>query len=62
MNKFIVQKDFAAIWLVDAGDHLDQRGFSRAILAQQCMYLTGTKPKGDPMQDLHPSEALGNIL
>jgi hypothetical protein len=33
MNMFIVQIDFAPVGLVDAGDHLDQRGFSRAVLS-----------------------------
>ena len=33
MNAFSIEIDFAPIWLMNAGDYLDQRGFSRAVLA-----------------------------
>src|SRR5512135_1750179 len=61
MNLAAIQVDLAAVWLVDAGDHLDQGRFSGAIFSQQGMDLAWDDVKRDTMQHFDASEALGNV-
>ena len=48
--------DAARIGLVDAGDHLDEGGLARAVLAGEAMDLCRADLQAHPLERLHPSE------
>ena len=54
--------DDAAVRLDGAGDGLDQRGFARAVLAQQRMHLPCYKIEGNPVKGKHARILLGDVL
>ena len=53
-NERAVPVNFAAIVRRDdAGDDLDERGFARAVLADQRVRFTAAQPERDVVQDLN---------
>ena len=62
MDGLALEFDDAAIARVDAGEDLDQRGFSRAILAHQRMNLASAQRQARFVQRLHALEILGDAL
>ena len=52
--------DLAFIGLVDAGEHFDQGGFARAVLAHQRVDFTGIQPQSHARERPHGSELFGN--
>jgi len=47
--------------LVGPGDHLDERGLARAVLAEQRMDLSGLQLKVHPAQSTHPGKRFRNL-
>ena len=47
------------IRLVDASEHLDQRGLSRAVLTDDRQHLTSVKVEADAVERVCPGECLG---
>jgi len=45
---------------VGARDDLHQRGFARAVFAQQGMHLARPKLEGNPSERAHGAESLGD--
>ena len=54
------QPHFAAVWLMNAGDDLDQGRFAGAILAEKRMDFAGVKRKRHVLQRLRRVEPLGD--
>jgi hypothetical protein len=58
---FALPRDDAAVGLMHAGEHLDQGGFARAVLAQNTMHLGRAHLEVDPFESLHTGETLGDF-
>ena len=56
-----VDKDLARIRLVGAGEDLDQRRFSCAVMAEQADHLAGTQIDGDAVHGLDAAEGDGDV-
>ncbi len=52
----------ARIGLMIAGDHLDQRRFARAVVAEQSHHFIRADFEVDIVQRLHFAEGLGDVL
>ena len=50
--------DRALVGLVDAGQHLDQRGLAGAVLAEQAVHLAGAHLQVHPVERAHAGELL----
>ncbi|BDC42070.1 hypothetical protein PTKU15_53670 [Paraburkholderia terrae] len=57
---FAREADFARVLLVYAREHIDERGFTRAVLAHQRMDFAGEKPEVDARQRLHAGKRLAD--
>src|SRR5699024_1721781 len=57
-----VDQDPAAVGLVDAGHHLDQRGLAGAVLAEEDLDLSGAHMDGDVVDHGDRAEGLAHPL
>ena len=55
---FAVEKDLARVHLVDAGEHLHHRRFSRAVLADQRVHLAALELKVAVVQRVNARKVL----
>ena len=60
-NALAVHQDRATGWLVEAGEHLDQRRLAGAIVAQQADDLAGQDRQRDVVERVDAGEALGDV-
>ncbi len=58
---FAVQKHLAGIGLIDSGDGAEQRGLSRAVLAQEGVYFPRPEREIDVPERLHAGKAFGDL-
>ena len=58
VDALAAQEDFAAVWLVYAGEQLDQRRLARAVGAQQRVDLALAKVEVNFVHGQRPAEAL----
>ena len=57
-RRLVLPRDLAAVGLVRAGQHLDQRGLAGAVLAEQAVHLAGADLEVDTVQRPHAGEDL----
>ena len=62
VHAFSVQKNFASVRLVDAGQDVHQRAFARAVFAEQRMHLSALKLEIHAIQRLDARKLLCNVL
>jgi hypothetical protein len=55
-----VEQHLAAIAPVNAGEHLDERGFSGSVLAHERMHLAAARREVNAGQRFHARERFGN--
>ncbi len=60
-DRLAVEVDRALVERMKAGQHLDQRRFAGAVLADQAMYLAGAQRQRDVAQRTHHAEGLGRV-
>ena len=60
LDRFAVDQNRAAVRRVFAGKHLDERGFARAVFAEQGMDFAAADIEADVLERMHRSKALGN--
>ena len=58
MHRFAIHSDFTGIGLINAGQNLDQRGFARAVFAQQRHHFALAKGKRNVSQRLNARKLL----
>src|SRR5450755_4382619 len=61
-NSLAIQEDLAGIGTDDAGDHLGQGAFARAIFSHQCVHLTGQHSQAHFGQRLRAVEVFTDAL
>ena len=55
-----LHQDLPRVWLIDAGEHVHQRGLARAVLPQQGQYLPLAQVQVDVMVGRHAAKGLGD--
>ena len=56
MGFFAVNQDFARLRAVNTPEHLNQRGFTSAVFAQDSMHLSAAQVKVQIIQSLYPGK------
>jgi hypothetical protein len=62
MDLFAIQKDLAAIRLVDPCDHFNEGGFSGAVFSQQRMDFPRPQRHRNMVQNFHTGKAFRDIF
>ena len=57
-----VDEDFALVWIIDAAEHVHQRGFAAAVFAEQRQDLALAKLEVDPVVRNDRAETLGDVV
>ena len=61
-HSLIADINLTLIGEVDTGNHIHQRGFAAAVLAQQGQYLAAAHPQGHILVGHDRAEGFGNVL